>query len=206
MFEIELFGNRLCFETDPGLFSPGAADRGTLVMMRFVHPASGDKVMDLGCGYGLVGVALAKVVGAENVTMIDVHRDAVGLAHANALRNGVPGAIVIEGDGPEAGGGGFDWVLSNPPYHMDFSVPKRFIEQGFRSLKLGGRMVMVVKRLDWYRNKLTSVFGGVTVREEDGYFVLSAEKRRLQPGSGPKTAKTTRKHLKRTMSRPLKER
>ena len=74
---------------------------------------------------------------------------------------------------------GFDWILSNPPYHADFSVPKRFIEKGFNRLKVGGCLVMVVKRLPWYRNKLTAVFGGVRVREVDGYYVLTAQRRAL---------------------------
>jgi 16S rRNA (guanine1207-N2)-methyltransferase len=56
-------------------------------------------------------------------------------------------------------------------------VAKAFIEDGFKKLVTGGRMVMVTKRLDWYRNKLSSVFGGVTVKEKDGYYVFLAEKR-----------------------------
>ena len=68
-------------------------------------------------------------------------------------------------------------ILSNPPYHTDFSVAKRFIEDGFKRLKVGGKMLMVTKRLDWYRNKLTSVFGGAMVYQEDGYFVFISEKR-----------------------------
>ncbi|MDE6032167.1 MAG: methyltransferase, partial [Oscillospiraceae bacterium] len=65
----------------------------------------------------------------------------------------------------------------NPPYHADFSVPKSFIEIGFEKLAIGGKLVMVTKRLDWYKNKLTSVFGGVKVREVNGYYVFIAEKR-----------------------------
>ena len=56
----------------------------------------------------------------------------------------------------------------------------RFIEKGFNRLKIGGRMVMVTKRRDWYRNKLIAIFGGVKVREIDGYFVFEAERRDLR--------------------------
>ncbi|NCU26429.1 methyltransferase, partial [Candidatus Nomurabacteria bacterium] len=72
---------------------------------------------------------------------------------------------------------GYTLILSNPPYHTDFSVAKHFIEKGFNRLVLGGRMVMVTKRRDWYRNKFIAVFGGVSIREKDGYFVFAAEKR-----------------------------
>ena len=99
-------------------------------------------------------------------------------ARRNAERNGGPELDIRVSDGlsriPERG---FTLILSNPPYHTDFSVAKRFIEGGFQRLALGGRMVMVTKRLDWYKNKLTAIFGGVRVSRVDGYYVLTAEKR-----------------------------
>jgi len=72
---------------------------------------------------------------------------------------------------------GFDLILSNPPYQSDFAVARHFIEKGFNRLKVGGRMVMVTKRREWYRNKLVAIFGGVKIREIDGYFVFEAERR-----------------------------
>ena len=114
------------------------------------------------------------------MVLTDVDPAAVACARENAARNGVAGVRIVQGDALEAvDATGFDWILSNPPYHADFSVPKRFIEKGFNRLKLGGCLVMVVKRLPWYRNKLTAVFGGVRVREVDGYYVLTAQRRAL---------------------------
>ena len=84
---------------------------------------------------------------------------------------------------------GFDLILSNPPYQSDFSVAKRFIEKGFNRLKVGGRMMMVTKRLDWYRNRLRAVFGGVRVEQVDGYFVFTAERRSLSYASAAKKAR-----------------
>lgn len=202
MFEIELFGHAFRFEADAELFSPCGVDRGTLAMMRSVHPHAGDKIMDLGCGYGIVGIVFAKLLGESGIFMVDVSDSAVRSARENALRNGVAGVTIIQGSGPAAfADRDFNWILSNPPYHADFSVPKAFVEQGFTRLALGGRMVMVVKRLDWYRNKLAAVFGGVSVREEDGYFVLAAEKRRETRGPVGKPAATTRKHRKKMEAR-----
>ena len=84
---------------------------------------------------------------------------------------------------------GFDLILSNPPYQSDFSVAKRFIEKGFNRLKVGGKMMMVTKRLDWYRNRLRAVFGGVRVEQVDGYFVFTAERRSLSYASAAKKAR-----------------
>ena len=74
---------------------------------------------------------------------------------------------------------GFDLILSNPPYHTDFKVAKTFIEKGFNRLRIGGKMFMVTKRKDWYKNKLISIFGGVKIYEEDGYFIFEAQKRAM---------------------------
>ena len=178
MFDVEVRGVRLEMETAPGLFSPRGADRGTLAMLSCVEFAPGMRVLDLGCGSGLVGILAAKLCGAENVVMCDIDPLAVEIATRNAARNGVGGVKAVVSDGLSAlEDTGFDLILSNPPYQSDFSVAKGFIEKGFNRLKLGGRLVMVTKRRDWYRNKLTAIFGGVRVREVDGYFVFEAQRR-----------------------------
>jgi 16S rRNA (guanine1207-N2)-methyltransferase len=74
-------------------------------------------------------------------------------------------------------------------------VPKAFIEKGFKQLRIGGKIIMVVKRLDWYRNKLATVFGGARVVEDDGYYILTAEKKG-KITSKQKEKKTTKKHEK----------
>lgn len=58
-----------------------------------------------------------------------------------------------------------------------FPCGKHFIEKGFNRLAIGGKMVMVTKRRDWYKRKLIAIFGGVQIREVDGYYVFLSEKR-----------------------------
>lgn len=192
MYQALLWNQPLEIETTEGLFSPRGADAGTLSMVSAVELESGQKLLDLGCGAGLVGIAAAKVLGEENVWMTDVDPAAVRCAAENAKRNGVENVHLCCGDALDAvDASGFDWILSNPPYHADFSVAKKFIEKGFNRLKLGGKLVMVVKRELWYRNKLTAIFGGVRMQEIGGYFVFTAEKRseRYAPPK-PKEPKT----------------
>ena len=178
MFEATINGITLRFETMPSLFSHQKIDAGTRAMLQCAAFTPEDKVLDLGCGYGPVGIYAAKLIGEQRVTMCDIDPLAVQLSKANAVRNGVPDIRVLQSDGfCGIGDAGYTLILSNPPYHTDFSVAKAFIEKGFNRLILGGRMMMVTKRRDWYRNKMTSIFGGVTVREMDGYFVMTAEKR-----------------------------
>lgn len=202
MYQALLWNQPLEIETTEGLFSPRGADAGTLSMVSAVELESGQKLLDLGCGAGLVGIAAAKVLGEENVWMTDVDPAAVRCAAENAKRNGVENVHLCCGDALDAvDASGFDWILSNPPYHADFSVAKKFIEKGFNRLKLGGKLVMVVKRELWYRNKLTAIFGGVRMQEIGGYFVFTAEKRseRYAPPKpkAPKTPPSTSKKKRR---------
>jgi len=190
-------GIELVLQTNEEVFSPTAVDRGTKAMLSFVEFKSEDKVLDLGCGCGVVGILAAKQIGADKVVMCDVSQNAVQLSGQNAELNGVGGVIIRQSDGlKEISERDFTLILSNPPYHTDFAVAKGFIEDGFKKLSIGGKMIMVTKRLDWYRNKLSSVFGGVTVKEKDGYYIFIAEKR------GNRTPKKEKKN-EQIMSKKL---
>lgn len=178
LIETTIKGVDLQFKTEEGVFSASKIDKGTLAMLSLVNFEEGDKVLDLGCGYGVVGILAAKLIGPQNVVMIDNDAKAVKLTRENTARNGVSGVLVCQSDGfSQLSETGFTKILSNPPYHTDFSVAKSFIEKGFNRLALGGKIYMVTKRKEWYKNKLISIFGGVQIQEVDGYYVLCAEKR-----------------------------
>ena len=168
----------LKFETVPSNFSPKNVDVGTLAMLSVVDFLQSDKVLDLGCGYGVVGILAGKLIGQEKIIMCDISEGAVSQAKINARLNQVSNIDIRLSNGfqnvPE---NDFTLILSNPPYHTDFSVAKHFIEKGYKKLVLGGKLIMVTKRLDWYKNKLISIFGGVKIYEINGYYVFIAEKR-----------------------------
>lgn len=188
----------LKFMTESSLFSPNFIDNGTLAMLSAIDFLPSDKVLDLGCGYGVVGILAGKLIGEEKVVMCDISERAVEYAKKNAALNDVPHIDIRLSDGYEnVEENDFTLILSNPPYHADFSVPKSFIEVGFRKLTMGGKMVMVTKRLDWYKNKLISVFGGVKVQEIKGYYVFVAEKRSQMIKKKAKAVKRLSKKLQR---------
>ena len=199
LIEETVQGVDLVLNTNEEVFSPTAVDKGTRAMLSFVEFKEDDKVLDLGCGCGVVGILAAKQIGTENIVMCDVSENAVQLAKLNAQANGVDGVTIHLSDGLQnISETGFTLILSNPPYHTDFAVAKGFIEDGFKKLAIGGKMVMVTKRPDWYRNKLSSVFGGVTVKEKDGYYVFLAEKRgNRKPKKEKKNEQVMSKKLQR---------
>jgi 16S rRNA (guanine1207-N2)-methyltransferase len=168
----------MSFETEPGVFSPDSPDKGTLFMLGRAEARAGDKILDLGCGCGIVGIFLAKKYGAA-ANFCDIDTRCTELTKKNLAANGVSGEVWL-GEGffavPDSG---YSLILCNPPFHADFSVPKSFIEKGFNRLIIGGRMILVTKRRKWYENKLKAVFGGVRVFAEDDYFVFIAEKRQV---------------------------
>ena len=176
-------GIPLLLETSQELFSPDRIDGGTMALLSRLEFTADDKVLDLGCGYGIVGILAAKTVGQQNVVMSDISEQAIRLSKENAVLNGVPDVKIVQSNGfSSLSDTDFTLILSNPPYHADFSVPKHFIEKGFNRLTIGGKMYMVTKRRDWYQHKFTAIFGGVRVDEVDGYYVFCAEKRSAKYG------------------------
>ncbi|MEI0748281.1 class I SAM-dependent methyltransferase [Brachyspira pulli] len=184
MINIEIKNINLQFITDDTLFSPKKIDIGTLSMLEEIDFNLESKVLDLGCGYGVVGILAAKIIGEDKVVMCDIDDNAVNISKNNASLNGVGNICIIKSDGvKDIDINDFSIILSNPPYHTDFSVAKHFIEIGFYKLVLNGRFVMVTKRFDWYKNKLTSIFGGVKVIEKNGYYIFISEKRSNIPSN-----------------------
>ncbi|MEI0527390.1 methyltransferase [Brachyspira intermedia] len=178
--EITIKNIDLKFNSSDKLFSPRNIDIGTLSMIDEVNFENESKILDLGCGYGFVGILAAKIIGEDKVVMCDIDTEAVEMSKHNAILNNVENINIIQSDVlKNIIDKDFSMILSNPPYHTDFSVAKHFIESGFYKLALNGKFIMVTKRLDWYKNKLSSVFGGVKVKEKNGYYIFISEKRNM---------------------------
>ena len=184
IIETSINNINLKLKTNDKLFSPRNIDTGTLSMLEEIDFSLESKVLDLGCGYGVVGILAAKILGEGNVVMCDIDDNAVNIAGENIILNNVSNVEIIKSDGlKNICYNDFSIILSNPPYHTDFSTPKHFIEAGFYKLILNGRFVMVTKRLDWYKNKLTSIFGGVKIINKNGYYVFISQKRNNIPSN-----------------------
>lgn len=171
----------LTFATDATVFSPRGLDHGTQALLDVASlPATGD-LLDLGCGFGFVGLYLAKTRPEAQVTMVDIDPTAVALSQQNAQTNGLTPRLLVSDGFAALTDRRYDVVLSNPPYHTDFSVAKGFIEGAYRQLRVGGELWLVTKRRTWYENKIRHVFGFVRVTEQAGYVVFYAAKRPHKP-------------------------
>ena len=195
-------GIDLKFITSPNVFSPKQIDKGTLSMLSIIQFDVNDYILDLGCGYGVVGIYAAHFVNPENIVMSDISSEAIEFATYNVELNNLKGIKIVESDGLDnINEEGFSKIIANPPYHVDFSVPKNYIEKGYKKLKYGGKLYLVTKRREWYKNKIISVFGGVKIIDIDGYYVFEAEKRE----SNVKIKKTKKNRLSKKLNRKMQK-
>lgn len=178
----------------PGNFSPRNLDAGTRAMLEEAEIPQGGRVLDLACGYGAVGI-IASRLGAGEVVYIDDDLAAIEACRRNLRSLGLEGELFLN-HLPQAVPGNFDCILTNPPYHTEYAVAKSFLEFAARRLNPGGWLWVVVKKPNWYINKLRTLFGGCRAVERDGYHVLSAQQR-PQGGRKKSGPKTTRKHRRR---------
>ena len=165
---IDFEGINLIFEANEEVFSPNGLDLGTKSMLKIADIKEADTILDLGCGYGFVGIYYAKKYLSAKITMVDISTEAIKLSQKNAVLNNVKPEIIESNGFEKIKDQKFDIILSNPPYHVDFSVPKHFIENSFMQLNQGGKFYMVTKRRKWYENKIRTVFGNVKVIESNG--------------------------------------
>ena len=141
---LTVLGNALIFTTDAGVFSRDGLDRGTEVLLEALPPLSG-RVLDLGCGWGAVGVALGKKYPELEIVMTDINNRAVELARRNLAANSVR-ADVLQGDGFEAVAGDFDAIITNPPIRAGKALIYGLFATAKGHLKPGGALYVVMRK------------------------------------------------------------
>jgi 16S rRNA (guanine1207-N2)-methyltransferase len=160
------------FVTRPGLFSAGHLDGGTRLLLSALPVADGDRVLDLACGYGPVGVFAAGFADCA-VTMTDDDAVAAAYARRNAERNGVAVEDVLAADGVDGvRGDRFDLVASNPPTHAGDGVVDALFRGARDVLADDGRFALVYNDVLAYEDRLENLFQAVeVVRAEDDFHV-----------------------------------
>lgn len=175
-------GRRLVFATDAGVFSKDRVDRGTIELLKAVDALPGQSVLDLGCGYGPVGIVVAAREPGSSVLMVDVNERACELSRENILRNGVSNAKVLCSDGFEAVGSVmFDVIATNPPIRAGRKVLEELVRGSHQHLIEGGQLCLVVRTRQGaasLKAYVEQVFGNADEPEiGGGYRVIRAVKR-----------------------------
>lgn len=143
-FTCEVWGHELTLASGSGVFSRGHLDHATAVLFREVPPPPQGQFLDLGCGYGVIGLALARAVPLANVTGVDVNERALLLANDNARRLGLGGRFVACRPEQVPTDLRFDEIWSNPPIRIGKAALHDLLLTWLPRLRPEGRAVMVV--------------------------------------------------------------
>lgn len=175
---VELLGQRLTFLTDAGVFSKKMIDYGSRVLLSVLDFEAGERVLDVGCGYGPLGLTLAKARGVA-ATMVDINQRALDLAQKNAERNQIS-AEILQSNVYEKVSGIFDHIISNPPIRAGKQVVHEVISGSYGHLTEGGDLTLVIQKKQGApsaKSKMETVFGNCEIVKKDkGYYILRSEK------------------------------
>ncbi|MBM7601735.1 16S rRNA (guanine1207-N2)-methyltransferase [Virgibacillus halotolerans] len=166
------------FTSDVGVFSKNEVDFGSrLLIEQFNEPPIAGDFLDLGCGYGPIGIALADCYPDRNILMADVNERALVLAKQNATNNHVGNVELIKSDGlASINNHSFAAILTNPPIRAGKQVVNKLFEESRAALATGGMLWVVIQKKQGApsaQKKLKDLFGNVeVVTKSKGYFIL----------------------------------
>jgi 16S rRNA (guanine1207-N2)-methyltransferase len=159
-------GKKYTFLTDAGVFSRDGFDEGSALMLSAALDELSGDVLDLGCGWGPVGILAAKLCPDCRVTLLDVNARACHLAAENARRHGVNVQVLCQ-DGLSELSPSFDWILLNPPIRAGKETVYRLFRESSARLKPSGCLVIVIRKQQGApsaRRYLETLFSQVTLR------------------------------------------
>lgn len=176
-----LRGHKIKFKSDRGVFSKNEVDFGSrLLIENFQFPNIEGVILDVGCGYGPIGLSLAKDSN-RTIHMVDVNERALSLAKENAEINQVENVQIYESDCLNSvKTHDIAAVVTNPPIRAGKKIVHQIFEQSYEYLKDGGELWVVIQKKQGApsaMDKMEELFGNVEVIErKKGYYVLKAKK------------------------------
>ena len=179
-WKFTLRGHTFTFETDAGVFSKSEVDFGSRVLIdTFEMPEVEGDVLDVGCGYGPIGLSIAKANPERFVHMMDINTRAIALAEKNAQVNGIQNVRIFESDGlASVGDVKAAAILTNPPIRAGKETIFRFYDESYEKLMEGGELWIVIQKKQGAPSTvshLEELFSEVDVVEKKkGYWIIRA--------------------------------
>jgi 16S rRNA (guanine1207-N2)-methyltransferase len=175
-FEAVLRSHNFRLMSDAGVFSRDGVDYGSQVLIEHMVIPTDARVLDIGCGYGPIGLTAARLAPQGHVTLIDINERAVELARHNAVTNGISNVSFAQSDLFSAvEGETFDVILSNPPIRAGKAVVHHLFVESWKHLKPGGTTWVVIRNKQGApsaRAKLEEIYGEqavIEVGKDKGY-------------------------------------
>jgi 16S rRNA (guanine1207-N2)-methyltransferase len=171
-------GKVLEFKGRIGVFCHDRLDPGTRALLHSVNYPDARRILDLGCGTGIVGTLCALESPEARVTFLDSNARAIESAKANAEFHGISSRCeFVLSDRPAAALGDswrFDLIVTNPPYYGNRRIAEMFIETARNFLEPEGKLLIVTKDVGWYVERLESWIPNIEMESRGGYQVLIA--------------------------------
>lgn len=181
-WSFELRGHVLRFTTDQGVFSKKEVDFGSRVLIDMFEPPNVDgPILDVGCGYGPIGLSLAKNFSERTLHMIDVNQRALRLAEENAKLNHLNNVDIYESDRFEKVKlRDFAAIVTNPPIRAGKQIVHDILVRSYDHLKSNGELWVVIQKKQGApsaKAKLEEIFDEVEIYGKNkGYFIIKAKK------------------------------
>ncbi|WP_028240654.1 class I SAM-dependent methyltransferase [Stutzerimonas azotifigens] len=180
-FALEVAGERLEVVSLPGVFSHGRLDAGSALLLEQLDGLRGGRLLDFGCGAGVLGATLKRRYPDSEVLLLDVDAFALESSRRTFEANGLQGTL-IAGSGIEDAPDGLAAIVSNPPFHQgvrtDYRASEGLIEQAARHLAPGGELRLVANSFLRYPPLIEAHLGACqTLAEGAGFRVYRAARR-----------------------------
>ena len=182
-WDFTLKGRTFRFKSDNGVFSKKEVDFGSRLLVESFNldEAVEGEILDVGCGYGPIGISIAAAYPDRTIEMIDINSRAVELSKENAASNAIANVKIYESDRfDKVASNHFAAILTNPPIRAGKSVVHEILEESYRSLVAGGELWVVIQKKQGApsaMDKMEQLFGNVEVPvKKKGYYILLSKK------------------------------
>ena len=178
----EVHGISMALLTDNGVFSKGRVDEGSLAFLKVILPLDlGNNILDLGCGYGTIGLTLAIAKKEARVALADVNARALNMCKKNAEALNLSQRVtILQSDIYEKIEGPYDSIVVNPPIRAGKAVTYRMYEEAKQYLIDGGSLFIVIRKAQGAESAakyIESIFGNIKMLDRHkGYHIYQAVK------------------------------
>ena len=176
--ECFVLGRKFIFLTDNGGFSKDGLDFGSRLLLDAIPLEEvGGKILDMGCGYGVFGIVLAKVTKAH-IDMVDVNLRALHLAKRNIVENNVDNIDVFESNVYENVPGKYSSIITNPPIRAGKKVVYEIVMKASEHLEKGGKLFLVIRKEQGAKSlivDLEKVYNVEVIVKKKGFYVIKCE-------------------------------
>ena len=178
--ECFLLGNKFYFYTDNGVFSKDGLDFGSRLLLESIPLEEvGGKILDLGCGYGIIGIVLNKLLGCS-CDMVDVNLRALHLANMNCDLNNCSNTNIFESNCYSNVTDKYNSIITNPPIRAGKSIVYEMLFDASKYLEDNGKLFLVIRKQQGAKSlirDLSNDYNVDVINKEKGYFILKCSKK-----------------------------